>query len=102
MSSGATLNLLLRNEQAPLTYEAVDAGTLPVVDSHDRSDHLVNECLRKSGLLQGLIDGVVQHVKEVCSSKGMEQILRAAEGVVVRLVPIDSGGGGKGGAGGMN
>lgn len=91
MSSGATLNLLLGNEEAPLTYEAVDAGTLPIVDSHDRSDHLVDECLRKSGLLQGLIDGVVQHVKEVRPSKGMEQILRAAEGEVVRLVPIDPG-----------
>lgn len=91
MSSGATLNLLLRNEQAPLTYEAVDAGTLPIVDSHDRSHHLVDERLRKPGLLQGLIDGVVQHVKEVCPSKGMEQILRAAEGIVVRLVPIDTG-----------
>lgn len=87
----ATLNLPLRNKQAPLTYEAVNAGTLPIVDSHDRGYHLVDECLRKSGLLQGLIDGLVQHAKKTGPSEGLEQVLRAAEGIVAGLVSIDPG-----------
>lgn len=72
-----------------LTYETIDVDTLPVIDPHGRTDHLIYELLGKAGFLHGFIDGLVKHLGEVVPSKGVEEALVSAEGVVVCLVAID-------------
>lgn len=72
-----------------LTYKAIDVDTLPIIDPHGRTNHLIYELLGKAGFLHGFIDGLVKHLNEVIPSKGVEEPLVSAEGVVVRLVAID-------------
>lgn len=73
-----------------LTDKAMDVDTLPVIDSHGWTNHLVYELVGEAGSLHGFVDGLVEQAGEGSPSKGMQQALVTAEGIVVCLVAIDS------------
>lgn len=72
-----------------LTDKPVDVDTLPVIDSHGWTNHLVYELVGEAGSLHGFVDGLIEQAGEGSPSKRVKQALVTAEGIVVRLVAID-------------
>lgn len=51
-----------------LTHKGIEVGALTKIDTHDRSDHLVEECLREACLLQVFMESLVKQSDVVIPS----------------------------------
>lgn len=55
-----------------LTDKTIDVHSLPIIDSHDWSYHLIDKCLGEASLLQSPANSLIQELQEVIPSQGTD------------------------------
>lgn len=75
--------------QFRLTHKGVEVCALAKIDLHDRSNHLIEKCLREACFLQVFMESLVKQFDIVIPSNGLQQLFYAAEGIVMGLVTVD-------------